>query len=98
MTKSTIPAFAVGPDGLFAGTMTKGDFDGDAEKGQVLEQVRPEDGGAARVDVLPYSPRAATSIRILIRSNTTSDVEHVNEEHSTHNIYASSPPPPTHEQ
>jgi hypothetical protein len=54
MTKSTIPAFAVGPDGLFAGTMTKGDFDGDAEKGQVLEQVRPEDGGVVRIDVLPY--------------------------------------------
>ncbi|KAI0288944.1 hypothetical protein BC826DRAFT_1188097 [Russula brevipes] len=54
MTKNTIPAFAVGPDGLFSGTMTKGDFDGDAEKGQVLEQVRPEDGGVVRIDVLPY--------------------------------------------
>ncbi|KAI0294229.1 hypothetical protein BC826DRAFT_1104806 [Russula brevipes] len=38
MTKNTIPAFAVGPDGLFAGTMTKSDSDRDAEKGQVLEQ------------------------------------------------------------
>ncbi|KAI0284749.1 hypothetical protein BC826DRAFT_144466 [Russula brevipes] len=86
-TKSTIPTLAVGPDGLFAGTMTKGDFDGDAEKGQVLEQVRPVDAGAARIDVPPYPPRATTGIRILIRSNTTSDVENVNEEHETHNIY-----------
>ncbi|KAI0289936.1 hypothetical protein BC826DRAFT_1106696 [Russula brevipes] len=59
MTKSTIPAFAVGPDGLFAGTITKSDSDRDAEKGQVSEQEEMEEACPAFIQ----EGRATTATR-----------------------------------
>jgi len=50
-TKATIPAYAIGSKGLFSGTKTEEE---DAEKSQALGQVRREDKGVVRIDVLPY--------------------------------------------
>jgi len=50
-TKATIPAYAIGSKGSFSGTKTEGEA---AEKSQAFGQVRREDRGVVRIDVLPY--------------------------------------------
>jgi len=50
-SKGRIPAYAIGSEGLLSGTKTEGE---DAEKAQAFRQVRREDRGVVRIDVLPY--------------------------------------------
>ncbi|KAI9507873.1 hypothetical protein F5148DRAFT_50113 [Russula earlei] len=56
-TKTTMPAYAVGSEELFAGTKPEGKLDDDGEKARVFTQVRREDRGVVLIDMLPYPPQ-----------------------------------------